>query len=106
MGKKSAKAILGAAVLWAFAAAVPALAADLVLKVEPDGKSVSVTNTLPSRVTLLFIKGANNQNVSLYSQIDPHASVKLPLHYAMPNVIESAVANVDNQRRVLSVALQ
>lgn len=106
MGKTSVKTIIGAVVLWASAAVLPALAADLIIKVEPGGKVVSVTNTLPSAVTLLFVKGVENQSVSLHAQIDPHGTVKVPIHYAMPNPIEAAIANVNNQRRSLSVALQ
>lgn len=106
MGKTSAKAIIGAVVLWAITAASTALAADLIIKVEPGGKLVSVTNTLTSAVTLLFVKGADSQSISLHAQIEPQATVKIPIHYAMPNAIEAAIANVNNQRRSLSVALQ
>ena len=105
MGKTTAKAVLGVAVLYVLSA-MPALAADLILNVDTASKTVTVTNTLATKVTLLFVKGADNKNLSLYTQIDKQGTATVPLHHAMPDAIEYAVCNVDNQRRFLTVKVQ
>jgi len=105
MGKTTAKAVLGVAVLYLLSA-LPTLAADLVLKVDNVKKSVAVTNTLPTQVTMLFLKGLDNMNLPLYAKLDKGATVNVPLRFVMPAAVGPAVCEVGNQKRFLTVELK
>lgn len=105
MGKSISKAILGATLLGALSVS-SAMAADLVLKVNAAKNSVAVTNTLPAKVTMLFLKSADNMNLPVFAQLDQGATVNVPLRFAMPAGVTTAVADVGNQRRFLTVEVK
>jgi hypothetical protein len=105
MGKTIAKAVLGMAVL-GMLSAMPTLAADLIMKVDSGKKSVAVTNTTQSKVTMLFVKNLDNMNLPLYAQLDSGATVNVPLHFAMPPAVGPAVCDVGGQQRFLTVEVR
>jgi len=105
MGKTISKAILGAAFLGVLSAS-PVMAADLVLKVNAANNTVAVTNTLPAKVTMLFLKSADNMNLPVFAQLDQGATVNVPLRFVMPAGVTTAVADVGNQRRFLTVEVK
>ncbi len=104
MGKSTIKAVLGMAVL-SLLSSLPTLAADLILKVDNSKRVVAVTNTLPTKVTLLYLEGLDHNNLPLFGRIEKGATVDLPLRFVMPASVGQAVAEVDNQRRFLTVKL-
>jgi hypothetical protein len=105
MGKSTAKAVLGVAVLYLLSA-TPTLAADLILKVDKQKNTVAVTNTLSTKVTLLHLVGTDHMNLPLYAQLDKGATVNVPLRFVMPAAVASAACEVSNQRRFLTVELK
>ncbi len=105
MDKSTAKAVLGAAVLYMLSA-LPATAADLILKVDSQKKTVAVTNTLPGKVTMLYLEGPDNSNLPIFAQLDKGATVNVPLRFTMPSHVGNAVCDVGNQRRFLTVELK
>lgn len=105
MGKITAKAAIGTAVLCALTA-LPALAADLTLKVNSSTHSVAITNNLSSKVTMLFLKSVDDMNLPVYAQLDKGATVNVPLRFEMPATVGQAVCDVSGQRRFLTVELK
>ncbi|PIX97554.1 MAG: hypothetical protein CO126_10350 [Hydrogenophilales bacterium CG_4_9_14_3_um_filter_63_34] len=105
MGKTTAKAVFGVAALYLLSA-LPTLAADLILKVDNVKKSVAVTNTLPTKLTLLYLQGLDDRNLALFAHLDKGATVNVPLHFVMPAAVGPAVCEVGNQRRFLTVELK
>jgi hypothetical protein len=105
MGKSTAKAVLGVAVLYMLSAA-PTLAADLILKVDQQNKTVAVTNTLPTKVNMLYLQGLDGRNLALHVTLEKRATVNAPLRFVMPAAVGPAVCDVDNQRRFLTVELK
>jgi len=75
--------------------ALPARAADLLVKVDKDNKVAVVTNTLPTRVTMLFLVGAENKRrLPLHAILDKGATVKIPLRFAVPESIDFATCEI------------
>ena len=105
MGNSTTKTAIGVAVLYALSA-LPAMAADLILKVDNKAHTVAVTNTLPTKVTMLFLEAPGSTNLPVYAQLEKGATVNVPLRFAMPASVPFAVCDVDGQRRLLTVELK
>lgn len=105
MGNTISKAILGTAFLGVLSVSL-ATAADLVLKVNAANNTVAVTNMLPAKVTMLFLKGPDNMNLPVFAQLDQGATVNVPLRFVMPEGVTTAVADVGSQRRFLTVEVK
>ncbi len=103
MSKRIIQTMLAAAAL---TLALPALAADLVLTVNPQTNMVAVTNTLSTKVTMLYLKSLEDTNLPLFANLEQGATVNVPLHFVMPNVVATAVCDVDQQRRYLTVEVR
>lgn len=106
MRKTFLQTVRSAAVLALFSATLPALAADLVLTVDNLKNSVAVTNTLSTKVTLLYLKSLGDDNLPLFANLDSGATVDVPLHFTMPPVVAAGVCDVDQQRRYLTVEVR
>lgn len=105
MGNSTTKTAIGVAVLYALSA-LPALAADIILKVDNEKHTVAVTNTLPTKVTMLFLEAPGITNLPVYAQLEKGATVNVPLRFVMPASVSNAICDVDGQHRLLTVELK
>ncbi len=105
MDKSTAKAVLSVAALYMLSA-LPTVAADLILKVDNLTQTVSVTNTLPTKVTMIYLEGPSGSNLPLFVRLDANATVKAPLRFAMPDRVGQAACDIAEQRRFLSVEVK
>lgn len=105
MGKSTSKAVMGVAILYALSA-LPSIAADLILEVDSKKHSVAVTNTLPTKVTMLYVEGLDGENLPIFARIGKGATVNVPLRFTMPAGVGHAVCDVDGMRRWLTVELK
>ena len=80
MCKTTNKAVLGVAVLYLLSA-LPTLAADLILKVDNNKRTVAITNTLPTQVTMLYLRSLDERNLALFAHLDKGATVNVPLRF-------------------------
>lgn len=105
MGKSISKAILGAAIVGALSVS-PAMAADLVLKVNAAKNSVAVTNMMPAKVTMLYLKSPDNMNLPVYAKLDQGATANVRLRFVMPAGVSQAVIEENGQRRFAIVEVK
>lgn len=105
MDKTTAKAVLSMSALFMLSA-LPSMAADIILKVDNSMRTVSVTNTLPTQVTMLYLEGPGEDNLPLFVRLDAEATVKAPLRFVMPDRVGQAVCDILGQRRYLTVELK
>lgn len=106
MDKSTFKAAIGAAALCMISAG-STLAADILLKVDASGNSVSVTNKLPAQFTMLYLTDQAGNSLPLHVRLAANSTVTAPLRFAMPDRLSEAVCEFsDQQRRHLSVDIQ
>ena len=97
--------------------ALPASAAELILKVDKEKKQVAVTNTLPFQVVLLSLVGPDKRRLPLFAKLESKATVEVPLRFTMPATIDHATCEIhsppegfrkpdDNRNYSFSVSLQ
>jgi hypothetical protein len=106
MDKSIFKAALGAAAFCMISAS-STMAADILLKMDASGNSVSVTNTLPANLTMLSLTDQAGNSLPLFVRLAAKSTVKAPLRFVMPDRLSEAVCEFgDQQRRHLSVDIQ
>jgi len=73
-----------------------AFAADLSIQVDKDKQQASITSSLSTSVTLLYLVGTDNRRLPLFSRLVPGETVQLPLRFIMPETVSYATCEIPN----------
>lgn len=69
-------------------------AADLAITVDKDKKVATITSSLSTNVTLLFLVSEDDRRLPLFSKLAPGKASQAPLRFVMPEKLSHAVCEI------------